>query len=91
MVFSVAVSITVRRLSSRLDSHTASPRAVNSMCRMARPPHWPYTLFAMVHGKSRAEVDAAIDRLIAQHALAAWPHARLYTLHRYAQRGPHYA
>ena len=31
------------------------------------------------------------DRLIAQHALAAWPHARLYTLHRYAQRGPHYA
>ncbi len=45
----------------------------------------------MVHGKSRAEVDAAIDRLIAQHALAAWPHARLYTLHRYAQRGPHYA
>ena len=33
-------------------------------------------------------MDAAIDRLIAQHALAAWLHARLYTLHRYAQRGP---
>lgn len=67
------------------------PAVTLCYARPARPPHWPYTLFAMVHGKSRAEVDAAIDRLIAQHALAAWPHARLYTLHRYAQRGPHYA
>ena len=32
--------------------------------RPRRPPHWPYNLFAMVHGRSREEVEDQV-RLIA--------------------------
>ena len=28
--------------------------------RVRHPPQWPYNLFAMVHGKSRAEVDEKV-------------------------------
>ncbi len=31
--------------------------------RPSRPPEWPYTLFAMVHAKDRAEVEARIARM----------------------------
>jgi DNA-binding Lrp family transcriptional regulator len=29
--------------------------------RPRHPPHWPYNLFAMVHGRSRAEVKEKVD------------------------------
>ena len=41
--------------------------------RPRHPPHWPYNLFAMVHGRSRAEVKekvAAIAGLIGRAARA---------------------
>jgi DNA-binding Lrp family transcriptional regulator len=31
--------------------------------RSRRPPLWPYNLFAMVHGRSRAEVEAQAARI----------------------------
>jgi DNA-binding Lrp family transcriptional regulator len=31
--------------------------------RPDHPPAWPYNLFAMVHGKSRAEVEAEVGRI----------------------------
>lgn len=31
--------------------------------RPRHPPHWPYNLFAMVHGKSRNEVAAKVERI----------------------------
>lgn len=43
------------------------------------PPDWPYNLFAMVHGRTRAEVEdkvAAIARLLGE---AARGHAVLYS------------
>ena len=33
--------------------------------RPRHPPHWPYNLFAMVHGRDRAEVDAKVTRMAA--------------------------
>jgi DNA-binding Lrp family transcriptional regulator len=33
--------------------------------RPRRPPLWPYNLFAMVHGKTRGEVDEKIARIAA--------------------------
>ena len=33
--------------------------------RPRRPPLWPYNLFAMVHGRTRAEVDDKIARIAA--------------------------
>lgn len=47
--------------------------------RPRRLPQWPYNLFAMVHGKSRAEVEqkvAEIAALLGQHARA---HEILYS------------
>ncbi|MDP2430586.1 MAG: AsnC family transcriptional regulator [Pseudomonadota bacterium] len=31
--------------------------------RPRRPPQWPYTLFAMLHGKSREEVTAYVEEI----------------------------
>jgi len=33
--------------------------------RPRKPPHWPYNLFAMVHGHSRPEVIAMVERIAA--------------------------
>ena len=33
--------------------------------RPRRPPAWPYNLFAMVHGRSREEVEAKVERIAA--------------------------
>lgn len=41
-------------------------------CRPRRLPVWPYNLFAMVHGKSREEVEAKVAEIA--HALGT--HAR---------------
>ncbi len=31
--------------------------------RPRRPPDWPYTLFAMVHGRDRDEVESKVDEI----------------------------
>jgi DNA-binding Lrp family transcriptional regulator len=31
--------------------------------RPRHPPHWPYNLFAMVHGHCRKEVEAQVERI----------------------------
>lgn len=67
------------------------PAVTLCYARPARGAHWPYTLFAMVHGKTREAVDHDIDRLNRVYQLAELPQQRLYSLQRYTQRGPHYA
>lgn len=67
------------------------PAVTLCYARPARGAHWPYTLFAMVHGKTRDAVDHDIDRLNRDYALTSLPQQRLYSLQRYTQRGPHYA
>lgn len=67
-----------------------------SLCyrRPRRPPRWPYNLFTMIHGRDRSAVTARVAALatgLAQEAaLAAVPHAILFTGRRFKQTAPHY-
>lgn len=47
--------------------------------RPARPPEWPYTLFAMVHGRSRMEVEEKTARIAAVLGERSQGHALLYS------------
>lgn len=41
--------------------------------RTRRPPHWPFNLFAMVHARSDAELQVALDHFDRQAGMAALP------------------
>ena len=47
--------------------------------RPRRLPHWRYNLFAMVHGRSRAETDAHVETIRARLASALRAHEVLYS------------
>lgn len=47
--------------------------------RPPHPPDWPYTLFAMVHGRSRDEVDALVASMAALLGARSRRHAVLYS------------
>jgi len=59
--------------------------------RPRRRPDWPYNLFCMVHGRDRAAVEAAVDRITRDAGLERLPRALLFSLRRFKQRGAHYA
>lgn len=69
----------------------AADPAVN-LCyaRPARPPDWPYTLFAMVHGRDPAHLHATVETVRQRCGLTGIPHAVLLSTHRYTQRGARY-
>lgn len=43
------------------------------------PPHWPYNLFAMVHGTSRTEVEAKIGEIAGLLGEACRAHEVIYS------------
>lgn len=47
--------------------------------RVRRPPLWPYSLFVMVHGTNRAEVEEKVAHIGALIGAAARAHAVLYS------------
>ncbi len=47
--------------------------------RPRRLPLWPYNLFAMVHGASRAEVEADVERIATLLGAACRQHEILYS------------
>ncbi|RMD64898.1 MAG: Lrp/AsnC family transcriptional regulator [Alphaproteobacteria bacterium] len=47
--------------------------------RPRRPPLWPYNLFAMVHGRDRAEVEDKVARIAALLGPDVRAHAVLYS------------
>jgi siroheme decarboxylase len=53
--------------------------------RRRQLPHWPYNLFAMVHGKARAQVLKQIEQLNDQVGLHRLPHQVLFSYKRYKQ------
>jgi DNA-binding Lrp family transcriptional regulator len=55
--------------------------------RAPAPPAWRYNLFCMLHGRSRAPVNGEVDAIVARHALAGYPHARLFSIAAYKQVG----
>ena len=65
----------------------AADPAVTLCYRRARAaPAWPYSLYCMVHGRERAGVTQAIERLCAQHALGKYPRAILFSKRCFSQR-----
>jgi DNA-binding Lrp family transcriptional regulator len=47
--------------------------------RPRHPPRWPYNLFAMVHGRTRAEAEAKVAQIAAVLGDAARAHDVLYS------------
>ncbi len=47
--------------------------------RPRHPPEWPYNLFAMVHGRDRAEVEEKVRRIAEVLGDAACAHEILYS------------
>ena len=55
--------------------------------RRERAPGWPYNLYCMVHGRDRAEVEAAIAAAIEHSGLALRARAVLFSRRRFKQAG----
>ncbi|MDR5866857.1 siroheme decarboxylase subunit beta [Halomonas koreensis] len=64
----------------RLGREIAALEGVSHCYRRPRhPPRWPYNLFAMLHGHSRAEVEAQAERLRERLGAACRDHRILYS------------
>jgi DNA-binding Lrp family transcriptional regulator len=69
----------------------AADPAVTLCYRRARAlPDWPYNLYCMVHGRERARVTQAIERLGARHGLERYPRAVLFSKRCFSQRAARY-
>jgi len=69
----------------------AADPAVSLCYRRARAlPAWPYNLYCMLHGRERAAVTQSIERLCAQHGMARYPRAVLFSQRCFSQRAAHY-
>ena len=55
--------------------------------RRPAPDAWPYTLYAMIHGRSRAEAIGTLARAEEAAGIAGVPREVLFSLHCYRQRG----
>ena len=53
-------------------------------------PDWPYNLFTMIHGRSRAEVLAHVDELVSACGLESIPHRPLFSRRCFKQKGARY-
>ena len=70
-----------------------SELAFVNLCYL-RPRHgekWPYNLFCMIHGKSRARVLQQIEQLIQASALENYAHDILFSQRCFKQRGAIYS
>jgi len=73
-----------RRAGPRL---AATPGVTLAYERRPAPPDWPYRLFAMIHARSRAEAMETLGRAEAAAGLSGVPHAVLFSLRCFKQRG----
>lgn len=55
--------------------------------RQRQRPEWPYNLFCMIHGRTRAETDARIADLNRDAPFSASGHAVLYSTQAFKQEG----
>lgn len=59
--------------------------------RTRRPPAWNHNLFAMIHGRERAEVEAAIEDITVAAGLAGLDRDILFSRRCFKQRGARYS
>lgn len=65
----------------------AGEGAVTLAYRRERAAGWPFNLYCMVHGRSRAAVQAALADLVPRCGLAGRPQAVLFSRQRFKQEG----
>lgn len=68
----------------------ACPEVTLCYSRPPRPPAWPYSLFTMVHGKSRGTVEEAVAVLAEREGVAHYRHELLFSTRRFKQCGARY-
>lgn len=68
----------------------ARQRGVTLAYRRERAEGWPYNLYCMVHGRDRAEVEAAIGAAVERSGLDARARAVLFSRRRFKQAGARY-
>jgi DNA-binding Lrp family transcriptional regulator len=68
----------------------AQQAGVTLCYRRVRGPGWPYNLFAMFHGRERAQVLVQLEAAVAAAGLQAAPHDVLFSCRRFTQRGGRY-
>ncbi len=69
---------------------TAYPFVTLCYQRPRRLPAWPYNFFCMIHGRDRATVWRQVDMLNRVAGMGRFPHAVLFSLRRFKQRGARY-
>ncbi len=55
--------------------------------RRPRREGWPYNIFGMVHGRSRDDVIAAVERIAGELDIASYPHDVLFSTRLLKKRG----
>lgn len=68
----------------------ARERGVTLAYRRERADGWRYNLYAMIHGRDRAVVEARRDAIAAAIGLDRHPHAVLFSTRAFKQRGARY-
>ena len=63
------------------------PEVTHCYRRPRRPPAWPYNLFAMVHGYTREEVLAAVERIARELSIAGLPHEVIFSTRPLKKQG----
>ncbi len=64
-----------------------TPEVTHCYRRPRHPPAWPYNLFAMVHGYTREEVLATVERIARELGIAELPHDVLFSTRLLKKRG----
>ena len=68
----------------------AAVRGVSHCYQRPTYPDWPYSIFTMAHGRSKAECDAILDRIAGEHGLHGEDRAVLYSSTEYKKVRLHY-
>ena len=63
------------------------PEVSHCYRRPRHPPAWPYNLFAMIHGYSREEVLATVERIAGELGIAGLPHDVVFSTRLLKKRG----
>ena len=63
------------------------PEVSHCYRRPRRPPDWPYNLYAMVHGYTREEVMAAVERIAHELGIASLPHEVIFSTRPLKKQG----
>jgi DNA-binding Lrp family transcriptional regulator len=68
----------------------AAVRGISHCYQRPTYPDWPYSVFTMAHGRSKAECDAILDRIADEHNLHGGDRAVLYSSTEFKKVRLHY-